>query len=248
MKRQTPPLFPWLTLTAVVAIGQQSILAATRNWDTVAGDGATLTGDGGTWDTTAANWNDGTTNVAWVNANRDLAVFSGTAGTVNLGSNITASGITFSSGYTIAGASNTLTLDNGASAAVISKNASGTISTNLASTGVVTISGNSNLSLTGNNTGLTGSVNIGGANTVTLGSANALGTAAVTITAGNLPGLAFGSAFTLNNAVTLGNGSSLWTNGSNTLTFGNNVTLDGNAGITLWLQNARINGTLGLGA
>lgn len=83
---------------------------------------------------------------------------------------------------------------------------------------------------------------------MTLGNANALGTAAVTITAGNLPALAFGSAFTLNNAVTLGSGSSFWTNGSNTLTFGNNVTLAGNAGITLWLQSARINGTPKLGA
>lgn len=239
-------------LRLAIAVGTatlpESLPAANLTWDTLGGDGATITGGAGTWDTTNTNWNTGSANTAWVNANKDLAIFSGTADTVTLGSNITASGITLSSAYTIAGGGFTLTLDNGTNPAVISKNASGTISANLASSGAVTISGNSNLSLTGNNTGLTGTVSIGGANTVTLGNANALGTAAVTIAAGNLPAIGFGGAFTLNNAMTLGSGSSIWTGGSNTLTFGNNVTLAGNAGITLWGQSARINGTLGLGA
>jgi autotransporter-associated beta strand protein len=237
-----------LAFAACIATVPPPLCAATLNWDTVGGDGATITGGAGAWDTSNTNWNTGGTNVSWVNSNKDLAIFSGTAETVTLGSDITASGITFSSGYTIAGGGFTLTLDNGASPAVISKNSSGTISANLASTGAVSISGNSNLSLTGTNTGLTGTVSIGGANTVTLGNANALGTAAVTIAAGNQPALAFGGAFTLNNAVTLGANSSIWTAGSNTLTFGNNVTLAGNAGITLWGRSARFDGTLGLGA
>ncbi|MCU0797641.1 MAG: hypothetical protein MUF31_17100, partial [Akkermansiaceae bacterium] len=248
MSSRNLPHHSWLMIAAGLVLGGVSGTAATLNWDTSGGDGATITGGGGTWDTSNTNWNNGTGNISWVNANRDLAVFSGTVGTVTLGSNITASGITFSSGYTIAGGGNTLTLDNGASAAVITKNASGTISANLASSGVVTITGGSNLSLSGNNTGLTGTVNMGGSNTVTLGNANALGTAAVTITASNQPAVAFGSAFTLNNELSLGSNSALWTAGSNALTFGNSVTLAGNAGITLWLQNARINGTLALGA
>jgi hypothetical protein len=32
-------------------------------------------GGGGTWDTTSANWYNGTTDVVWNNANNDTAVF-----------------------------------------------------------------------------------------------------------------------------------------------------------------------------
>lgn len=224
--------------------------AQSLSWDTVTGDGATVTGGGGTWDNSTLNWNNGGGTIAWNSSSPSVAVFGGaTAGTVTLGSNVTASGITLSTaGYTIAGGGNTLTLNNGTNPAVISKNANGIISADLVSTGAVTINGNSNLSLSGNNTGLTGTVSIGGANTVTLGNANVLGTAAVTIAAGNQPALAFGSAFTINNAITLGSGSSLWTGGSNLVDFGNSVTLGGNAGVTVWLSNSRMSGTLSLGS
>ena len=243
---KTHRLLSLIAVTTGVIIVPTALHAASLNWDTAAGDGTTLTGGAGTWDTSSTNWNLAGANIAWVNANKDLAVFSGTTGTVTLGSDITASGITLSSGYTIAGGGFTLTLDNGAGTAVIRKDASGTISANLASSGAVSITGNSNLSLTGTNTGLTGTVSLSGPNTVTLGNSSALGTAAVTIAAGSQPAMGFGGAFTLNNAVTLGSGSSLWTAGSNPLVFGNNVSLAGNAGMTLWNQSARITGTLGL--
>jgi fibronectin-binding autotransporter adhesin len=218
-----------LAVIACFATVLPRLAAATLNWDTVCGDAATITG-GGTWDTSNTTWNICTANTAWVNSNKDLAVFSGTAGKVTLGGDFTSSGITFSSAYTIAGGGFTLTLDNGDNPAVNSKNVAVTISANLASSGAVSISGNSNLSITGNNAGLASIVSIGGVNTVTLDSANALGSAAVTIATGNQPALGFGSAFTMNNAVTLGAGSSLWTMGSNTPIFGNNLTLAGNTG------------------
>jgi hypothetical protein len=143
----SPPVHPMkprrclflLAFAACIATLSPPLCATSLTWDTVDGDGATITGGSGTWDTSTINWNSGAGNTSWVNANKDLAIFSGTAGTVSLGSDITASGVTFSSGYTIGGAGFTLTLDNGASPAVISKNASGTISANLASSGAVSI-------------------------------------------------------------------------------------------------------------
>lgn len=67
----------------------------------------------GTWDTTTANWGTTTsgpyTAATWSNSPADTAFFEGSAGTVTLGTGITASGITFSTAdYVVTG--NTLTL------------------------------------------------------------------------------------------------------------------------------------------
>jgi len=70
----------------------------------------------GVWDTTTANWFDGTNDVVWPNTTNDTAIFgagSGAAGTVTVGaSGVTANSITFnapgSGNYTLSG-----TLDAG---------------------------------------------------------------------------------------------------------------------------------------
>src|SRR3954447_12427866 len=70
----------------------------------------------GVWDTTTANWFDGTNDVVWPNTTNDIAIFgagSGAAGTVTVGaSGVTANSITFnapgSGNYTLSGGTITL--------------------------------------------------------------------------------------------------------------------------------------------
>ncbi|MDZ7618268.1 MAG: hypothetical protein U1E05_14780, partial [Patescibacteria group bacterium] len=80
-------------------------------WDA---DGAgAVNGGAGTWDTTGARWASGMVNpgacAAWSNAANKAAYFTGTAGTVTLGSAITARALSFEAAYTLAG-TETLTL------------------------------------------------------------------------------------------------------------------------------------------
>ncbi len=87
--------------------------AASLSWDQA---GSGTLGGTGTWDTTTTNWWNGSTDVAWATntISGDSAVFAGTAGTVTLGTNINALGLTFNTtGYTIAGSTFTLALGTG---------------------------------------------------------------------------------------------------------------------------------------
>jgi autotransporter-associated beta strand protein len=86
--------------------------AASLSWDQTGGGAL---GGTGTWNTSNTNWWNGASDVAWATntTTGDSATFAGTAGTVTLGENINAKGLTFSTtGYTISGAS-TLTLGTG---------------------------------------------------------------------------------------------------------------------------------------
>ena len=82
----------WLTALFSMALGAS---AATYYWDdgTVTVNGASG-GGGGTWAVGAAGWEDGTSAVNWADGNG--AVLGGTAGTMTLGGNISAAGLTFS--------------------------------------------------------------------------------------------------------------------------------------------------------
>ncbi|MFD0895240.1 autotransporter-associated beta strand repeat-containing protein [Luteolibacter ambystomatis] len=169
------------------------------------GDGS-VTGGAGTWNTTNGNWTTdaGATNIAWVNANNDIAVFGGTAGTVTLGTGITVGGLTFNTaGYTITGG--TLTL--GAITNTVAANTNATISSILAGTG-------SSLVKTG-----TGSLALNATNTFSGG----LVISAGTVTTNNVSGAGTGTV-TLGDANT---GSSdvafLWTPTANTQTFARGI-------------------------
>ena len=126
-----------------------SALADTFQWDTVTGD-ASVTDGPGTWSTGAGNWYDqdiAQFDQVWVDGG--FAAFgagNGAAGTVSLGSPITAAGLTFnppgSGNYIIAG--NNLTL---AGAAPLALNVNATISSGLAGTGGFTMSGSGTLTL-----------------------------------------------------------------------------------------------------
>jgi autotransporter-associated beta strand protein len=139
------------------------------------------------WNTTANNFTtDGTTNIPWVNGND--AAFTGTAaGTINLGSGITANSATFSAnGYTIAG--NTLTLSSTtAPFLAVSNGASATITSGLTVNGDLTVSGS-----TGGGTivldGGAGQLSFTGTTT------NTLSITGATVQVANTANLGFGSS------------------------------------------------------
>ncbi|MGD0517842.1 MAG: autotransporter-associated beta strand repeat-containing protein, partial [Thermoguttaceae bacterium] len=158
------------------------------------------TGGNGNWDTVSTNlmWKStwvSPPDTAWVNANYDNAIFRGgatgaiavDAGGIQVG-NITvgASGDTVANNYSFSGGtitlttSSTITVTNAADIATISSAISGTSFTKL---------GLGTLVLSGNNSGLSGTVTIGTLNAINGGAlrvtnSNALGSAAVTITGG----------------------------------------------------------------
>jgi len=185
-----------------------SARAASFSWDQTGGGAL---GGTGTWDTTALNWWNGASDVAWTDTTgtTDLATFAGTAGTVTLGTNLGALGLVFNTtGYTLALGANTLSL--GTSGIDASTLTSGT--TTISGGGGVTLGGaqswtvgtGSTLavsSIVGGSGPLTkagaGTLTLSGANTysggttlsagiLTAGHATALGTGALTMQGGTL--------------------------------------------------------------
>ena len=144
-------------LAAAVLLGAAPrSTAATLYWD-----GATVTGNGvsgggnGAWTSGGSGWDNGAS-ATWNNAANDTAVFGGTAGTVTLGSGVTAGGLTFdTAGYVVTG--NTLTLAG--ATPTITANQNATISSIVAGTAGFTKAGAGTLTLSGNNT-YTGPVTI----------------------------------------------------------------------------------------
>jgi len=87
-----------------------SFAASSLTWDADSTAGGS-TGGTGNWNTSSNFWNLSNVMKAWNNANNDIAIFGGTAGTVTLTEAITAGGLTFNvDGYTLAGNGNMLTL------------------------------------------------------------------------------------------------------------------------------------------
>lgn len=87
--------------------------ASSLSWTST---GTSTLGGSGTWDTSSSLWWNGSSSQAWSTntVTGDAAVLGGTAGTVTLGTNINASGLTFSTtGYTVALGANTLTIGSG---------------------------------------------------------------------------------------------------------------------------------------
>jgi len=87
--------------------------AASLSWTST---GNSTLGGTGTWDTSSALWWNGASAQTWATntTSGDTAVFAGTAGTVTLGTNISALGLQFTTtGYTITPGSNTLTVGAG---------------------------------------------------------------------------------------------------------------------------------------
>jgi fibronectin-binding autotransporter adhesin len=101
-------------LTNTLVIGKATAsggAGATVYWDPGDKNASPGSGGAGTWDTTTSDWwLSGTGDTAW-SAGGDYAVFAGTAGTVSLGTLVSADGITFNTpGYVVSG-SGTLMLN-----------------------------------------------------------------------------------------------------------------------------------------
>lgn len=128
--------------------------AATLTWDSSGANPANPTDGSGTWSTGSALWSNGVTDSVWSNAGNDIAVFgnaNGAAGTVTLGSAVTAGGITFnaagSGNYLIT--SGTITLAG--TTPTITTNVNATISSGLTGSAGLTKAGAGTLTLSGVN-------------------------------------------------------------------------------------------------
>jgi fibronectin-binding autotransporter adhesin len=161
---------------ALIAWYSPSSMAADRYWSGT-----------GTWSTGTSNW--GTvsggpyTTGTWSNSPADAAFFEGTAGTVTLGSAITAAGLTFSvPGYTVSGG--TLTLSgssvNAAADATIASRISTSVGLRKTGAGTLTLSGVRDFTGTATTTIDSGTLKI-----VSVGFLGALGTTTM-INAGTL--------------------------------------------------------------
>ncbi len=131
-----------LAASIVLCLGQAAS-AGILTWD----GSDTLTsgaqGGAGTWDASLLNWWNGSADVVWPGSGTDNdALFANTAGTVTLGSAITANDLTFNTtGYILSGAQ-TLTLN-------------GTTPTITTATGVTTTIGNNTATVIAGSSGLT---------------------------------------------------------------------------------------------
>ena len=146
---------PCLTVSALLSIFSQSF-AATYYWDGATPAGAPG-GGAGTWDTSSTNWDTSLSggDIAWSNTFFDTAVFGGTAGTVNLGNNISVGGLQFNTtGYTISTGANTLSFSDTNNSILFNNIATATI------TGAV--GGTGNLSLTASTPATAGTLTLNG--------------------------------------------------------------------------------------
>ncbi|MGJ8658075.1 MAG: autotransporter-associated beta strand repeat-containing protein [Akkermansiaceae bacterium] len=212
-----------LSATWASSLQAQSVLY----WDSdITGSGV---GGSGTWDNISPRWNllgIGSYSTWSNNSPTDIAVFSGTAGTVTLGANVTAQSLIFTtSDYTIAG-TNTLTLGTGG---IDTGSGNQTISAIISGSDGLTKSGTGTLLLTGANSYTGGTVVNSG--TLTLGSGGSISHPADTTTVGNASGdvgaLQFSGGTLSNLNATIGNAagsqgsatvtSGTWTNAGNLL-------------------------------
>ena len=125
---------------------------------------------------------------------------------------------------------NTLTMDNGASQAVILKTTTTTISTPISGSNI-RINGGASLNLLGNNTGITGTLTLGGTNGVFIGNSNAFGSASISHVNGEVPG-GTTRGIAISNPYNIG--TYFW-QGAFGLTLNGTLTLTGaNAGFQTW--------------
>jgi fibronectin-binding autotransporter adhesin len=210
-------LSPWPlrlgVLTALLTLHAPAY-AVDRYWDV---NGTSLgSGGTGTWNTTSPFWspnNDGVSGPysAWNNAALYDAYFGGTAGTVTLGSAITAHNLTFqTNGYSLTGGGLTL---GGTNPTITVTTGTTTIAPAITSTSGFTKAGAGSLTLNGSNS-FGGDINLTGG-WLTLNAANSF-TGNINATTGALSIGAIGDAALggASNQIFLGNGMSLASSGT----------------------------------
>jgi autotransporter-associated beta strand protein len=200
-------------------------------WNGTAANVGSVVGGSGTWNATSMNWTGatGAVNYSWQSG---TAIFSGTAGTVTLGSAVSAQSLVFdTSGYVVTGPY-TLTMTGSApSITVTSAGDTATINVPLAGTAGLTVSGAGTLILTSTSSSYTGATTVNGA-TLQLGTATAAGALGagtpITLTQGGTLSLVNLSGNTFANAVsTAAGGGALNVQSSNSVTLSGALTDDG---------------------
>ncbi|MEI6607394.1 MAG: hypothetical protein WCP35_18945, partial [Verrucomicrobiota bacterium] len=228
-----------LAAATAALLATQAVRATDFAWDP-ANDG----NGGGTsaWDASSLYWDSGmaatagNTNIAWISGAANNAYFGGTAGTITLGSAITAGSLNFSTaGYIINTGTNTLTLNkaNTGTAATINFNSTGTLALVNDGDGTGTtqnVNFLENVSMASGGTitvGRAGAVSVN--KTLQLGSLT-LGANTLTVTNNNGYGLAFSGATTLTGAATFSVATANASNAVNGLTLSGAVS--GGFGLT----------------
>ena len=190
------------------------VQGATFYWDGDTNGANASIGGSGTWDTTLNNWdpdaadNSNSNNAIWSNASKDIAFFGGGAGTVTLGTPITAGGLVFDSdGYVIMGDTLTLAAVAGLSSPIVNVAAfkRATIDSLIAGTAGLTKTGNGTLALSNTANTFSGDVVINGGGIVITNQAQ-LGTGTTAISVNGLantgsPGYS-GGQLVLNGGIT----------------------------------------------
>jgi autotransporter-associated beta strand protein len=168
-----------MVAAALLSIGSTlppSARAANLTWDNDANSAGnnTTTGAGlggaGAWGSTDLKWFDGTNDIAWTDANKDTAIFTGTGGAVTLGSGFTVGGLVFtgvtSGAFSLDGNTLTRAAPPGAATPTISVNTGNraTISSLLAGVSGFLKTGDGTLVLSNNGNTFTGDIAIRGGN------------------------------------------------------------------------------------
>jgi fibronectin-binding autotransporter adhesin len=134
----------WFLLATATALMWAAPVAVVQA-QTILTWGATGGGGTGTWDTSHANWFNGSAAVPWTQGSS--AIFAGTAGTLTVGAPITVQNMTFSTdGYTITG--NTLTVSGTTATITTGTDISATISSALTGSARIVKTGGGALTLT----------------------------------------------------------------------------------------------------
>lgn len=170
--RSMPTSAAWLLAWLILSVCSPALMSANLTWD-ADGTAGGATGGTGLWDTTALLWNNAGAMTAWTNTGH-VAVFGGTAGTMTLDTAITAAGLTFNStGYTLAGNGNTLslggsvTVPNGSHSALIQSDMTVTSTLSFAIVGNVTLDTGYSINAAGFSFGKSGAGRLTMASTVT---------------------------------------------------------------------------------
>ena len=133
--------------------------AANQSWDPGLSNGAAI-GGAGTWNSSLANWYNGTSDAVWGGSGNNAVLGGSSGGAVTL-SSLSINNLTCNTtGYTISPASQTLTLGGGV--VTMNNGASLTISSSIGGSAGLTLNGTGcNLTL-GSNEGLSGTVTVNG--------------------------------------------------------------------------------------
>ena len=213
--------------------------AANFTWDSSGANPAAPVDGSGTWNTTTADWSNGTTDTAWSSGNTAVIGDGDTAGTITLAATlIQVGGITFnpvsSGSYTITG--NTLTL-GGTGPDVFTMNTSATIASVIASSGSpgLTVAGTGTLTLSGPDT-YSGTTTINSGATLQLGNGVSGGAGSISGSTGGIVDNGILSIDRTNGAPTItplvsGSGSLINFGSGSTLTLNNVMTYTGSTTI-----------------